>query len=298
MNHEARTAVDVVHGHDLCIRDPGGDDRAHIPTTDADHSPPADPDGTDEMLAPVSEALFDAVDLRPGQTVLDIGCGSGATTLAAATAVDPGGSVHGVDLTAAMLDIARARLAASGLSNVSLVEGDVQADPLPRGVDVAISRFGTMFFDDPIAAFTNVREALRSGGRLCVATWQPLDANAWLVIPGAALLAWITLPDLDGDGPGMFSQSDPATVTATLDAAGWTDIDVTPTKLALPMGRDATHAAARLSDTGVGRAALDAVPAEQRPAALESVRDALALHCTDDGVHLGAAVLITTATAP
>jgi SAM-dependent methyltransferase len=155
-----------------------------------------------------------------------------------------------------------------------------------------------MFFDDPIAAFTNIRDALRPGGRLCIATWQPLDANAWLVIPGAALLAWITLPDLDGNGPGMFSQSDPATVTATLAAAGWTNIDVTPTKLALPMGRDATHAAARLSDTGVGRAALDAVPAEQRPAALESVRDALAVHDTDDGVHLGAAVLITTATAP
>ena len=117
------------------------------------------------------------------------------------------------------------------------------------------------------------------------------------MIPGAALLAWITLPDLDGGGPGMFSQSDAATVTATLDAAGWTDVDVTPTKLALPMGRDATQAAARLADTGVGRAALDAVPAEQRLDALESVREALALHETDDGVHLGAAVLITTATA-
>ena len=143
---------------------------AHIPTTDADHSPPTDPDGTDEMLAPVSGALFRAVSLGPGQTVLDIGCGSGATTFAAASAVEPGGSVHGVDITTAMLDIARARLAASGLSNVSLAEGDVQADPLPRDVDVAISRFGTMFFDDPVIAFTNIREALRPGGRLCIAT--------------------------------------------------------------------------------------------------------------------------------
>jgi SAM-dependent methyltransferase len=294
MTHASAPETDVVHGDDLCIRDPGGADRAPIPSTDADHAPPRDPDGLDRMLAPVGEAIASAAGLRPGETVLDIGCGAGATTLVAAEAVGPDGTVHGVDVTPPMLDIARARLAASGLVNVELVEAEAQTAVLPTA-DVAISRFGTMFFDGPVEAFANVRTALRPGGRLCIATWQPLEANAWLVVPGAALLRWITLPDLDGDGPGMFSQSNPAVVEATLDAAGYDDVTVRSVKLALPVGADASEATARLADTGVGRAAIGAVPADELPAALDAVRDAMGPHTRSDGVYLGAAVLIATA---
>jgi SAM-dependent methyltransferase len=298
MSETLHGTSDVVHGDDLCIRDPGGEGRASLPSNEADHTPPTDPDALDHMLAPVADALWAEAHLQPGESVLDLGCGCGATTLAAAHAVGPRGMAQGVDVTPSMLAIARGRLAASRLANVKFHEADTQTHPLPGSFDVAISRFGTMFFDDPVAAFTNIRRALRPNGRLCMATWQPLDANAWLVVPGAALLRWITLPDLDGSGPGMFSQSDPEVVAAALDAAGYADIAVRPLKLALPLGDDVDHAAERLADTGVGRAALAAVPEEQQRAALDAVRDALAAHAGTEGVLLGAAVLITTATAP
>jgi SAM-dependent methyltransferase len=298
MKETVRAEADVVHGDGLCIRDPGGDDRVIVATSDADHSPPADPDALDQMLAPVADALLVTAALRTGETVLDLGCGCGATAFAAGRAVGPDGSVIGVDVTPQMLDVARTRLASSGLSNVTFVEADAQTHAFVDVYDVTISRFGTMFFNNPVRAFANIRTALRPGGRLCFATWQPLEANAWLVIPGAALLRWVTLPDFSGGGPGMFAQSAPAAVAATLRDAGYIDIDVAPVKLALPLGADAAEATDRLADTGVGRAALNAVPDDQRPDAISAVRSALAEHASADGVRLGAAILITTATVP
>lgn len=288
-----------IHANDeVCVIDPGGDDRASVPVTDADHSPGADPDALDRVMAPVADAIFAAVDLRPGEKVLDIGCGCGATTLRAAVAVGARGSVHGIDVTEAMLDVARRRVAASGLANVSLVEADAQAHPLPGPFDVAISRFGTMFFSDPVEAFANIGGALRPGGRCCLATWRPLEANEWLAVPGAALLRWITLPDLSGGGPGMFAQSDPDAVAATLTEAGYTGIGLEPVDVRLPLGADPADAAERLADTGVGRAVLGAVPEAQRPAAMEAVASALRDHADADGVGLGAAVWIISATGP
>jgi len=295
MSEQAREAPEVVHGDDLCIRDPGGDGRAAIASPEVDHAPPADPDGLDRMLEPATDALLAAAALDEGEAVLDIGCGCGATTFSAAHAVGRSGAVYGIDVTPSMLNIARTRLASSALPNVTLTTADAQTDRLPGPADIAISRFGTMFFDDPVVAFANIRRALRPGGRLCFATWQPLDANAWLVIPGAALLRWITLPELDGAGPGMFSQSEPAALAVTLAAAGFDDIEAQPIKLALPIGADAEEALVRLADTGVGRAALDAVPAPTRDAAQDAVRAALAEHQGTEGVRLGAAILVTTA---
>ena len=293
---DARGTEDaVVHGDELCIRDPGGEGRARIQSQEADHSPPADPDGQDRMLAPVADALLAAATLRIGESVMDIGCGCGATTLAAAATVGPTGTATGVDVTAAMLDVARARLASSGLNNVEFIVADARTWSFPERFDALISRFGTMFFDDPVAAFANLRHSLRPGGRVVLATWQPLEANAWLVVPGAALLPWIALPDFHEAGPGMFAQADPAVVTTTLAHAGYTDIDVRPLKVALPLGADATEAADRLADTGVGRAALHAMPEDQRADAFRAVRTALAEHAGGRGVRLGAAVLITTA---
>jgi SAM-dependent methyltransferase len=281
-----------------CIIDPGGEDRANVPVTDADHTPADDPDGLDRVMAPVADAVLAAAVLQADEAVLDIGCGCGATTILAADVVGHGGSVCGVDVTAAMLDIARTRLETSGLTNVALVEADAQTHPFPGFFDVAISRFGTMFFDDSSAAFANIAHALRPGGRVCFATWQPLEANEWLVIPGAALLHWITLPDLSRGGPGMFAQSDPDIVSRILEDAGYIDIDVEPGRISLPLGADPDDACDRLADTGVGRAALDAVPADQLPAARAAVRDVVAGCARADGIRMDAAILITTAHVP
>jgi SAM-dependent methyltransferase len=295
MSNEQPAAATVVHGDDLCIRDPGGDGRGMIATAEADHSPSADPDALDAMLAPVGEALLAAAELRLGEAVLDVGCGGGATTLAASYAVGPKGSVTGVDVTPEMLELARTRVADTGIANVDFVAGDAEKCDFENRYDVAISRFGTMFFDDPIAAFANIRQAMKPAGRVCIATWQPLDANAWLIVPGAALLKWIELPDVNTTAPGMFSQSDPGIVEATLRESGYVDIGVSSVKLALTLGPNPDDAIERLTDTGVGRAALRAVSDASRTDAIAAVRAALADHCDTQGVRLGAAVLITTA---
>ena len=257
-----------------------------------------DADRRDQILAPVADALLAAADLTPGEAVLDIGCGCGATTLAAAQAVGPAGVVLGIDLSEPMLGVADRRAEASGLSNLTLIQGDVQTHRFADRSDVAISRFGTMFFADQAAGLANIRHGLRPGGRLCLATWQPLDANDWLTIPGAALLRYGNLSDAEASGRGMFAQSDAGSVATTLHSAGYADPQLQPVTLTLTLGVDPDEAVDYLAGTGPGRAALDAVPDDQRPAALDAVRAALADHAGSDGVRLGAAIWIITAHDP
>lgn len=253
----------------------------------------ADADRRDAVLAPVAHALLEAAQLQPGERVLDLGCGCGITTIAAARAVAPG-AVSGADLSRPMLELARQRAAAD--ANVTFVEADAQTyDFGAENYDVVISRFGTMFFDDPTAAFANVGRAMRDGGRLCIATWQPLVANDWLTIPGAALLRYGSLPDTGGNAPGMFAQSDPARVETVLRQAGWNDVNVTPVTVHLRLGADAAEATDYLADTGVARAVLDTIDADQRDAAIAAVIEALAAHTGADGVCLEAGILITRA---
>jgi ubiquinone/menaquinone biosynthesis C-methylase UbiE len=256
----------------------------------------ADADRRDRILAPVADALLPVADLRPGERVLDVGCGCGATTLAAARVVAPGGEVVGIDLSAPMLDVAGKRADEQRTTNVSFVLGDAQTHPLPaRRFAVAISRFGTMFFADPVASFTNIASALAPNGRLCLATWQPLDANDWLTIPGAALLRYGQLPESEPAAPGMFAQSDPDTVADTLREAGYTDIHSAARTVTLTLGRDPADALDYLTNTGIGQAALATIPEHQQPAALDAVRAAFADHADATGVHLAAAIWITTA---
>jgi hypothetical protein len=180
---------------------------------------------------------------------------------------------------------------------VHLEQADAQTHQPPRSsFAVAISRFGTMFFADPGAAFANLAPTLQPHGRLCIATWQPLDANDWLAIPGTALLQYGSLPKTTG--PGMFSQSNPSDITTTLSAAGFSTVEVTPIAVVLNLGADPAEGTSYLADTGIGRTVLDTVPEPDKPAALDAVRTALAEHQTPRGVELGAAIWITTAIHP
>jgi SAM-dependent methyltransferase len=254
-------------------------------------------DRRDRILAPIADVQLAAARLRAGERVLDIGCGCGATTLAAAAAVGSDGLVTGIDLSEPMLIVARHRQQAAGVTNVTFVRGDAQTHLFVGAFDVAISRFGTMFFADPVAAFVNIASGLRPGGRLALATWQPLSANDWLAIPAAALLRHGTMPATDG-GPGMFAQSERDAVTRLLAEAGYADVRLTPAHLALTVGADLEDAVAYLANVGVCGRILASVPDDEAPAALDAVRAALADHVDDEGVHLGAAVWIVTATRP
>jgi SAM-dependent methyltransferase len=251
-------------------------------------------DERDRILQPVADALLAAAALQPGEDVLDVGCGCGVTTLAAVDRVAPG-TVTGADISSVMLSVARER--ATGRVGVTFLEADVQTDPFEPRFDVVLSRFGTMFFDDPGAAFTNLHGAARPGGRLCIATWQPLAANEWLTVPGAVLLERGSLPDLVDPGPGMFAQSDPDDVRAVLGAAGWQQVEVEPVPVDLVLGVDARAAAAYLAETGIARRVLDTIRPDEQPAAIAAVTDVLAGYEGDDGVRLGAGIFIVTARA-
>lgn len=255
----------------------------------------ADADERDVALAGVGEDLLRTADPRSGEAVLDIGCGCGATSLAIARHVGPSGVVHGIDISDLMLAVARERARAAGLSNISFTQADVQTHEFePSSHDLAVSRFGTMFFDDASAAFRNVARSLRPGGRLCIATWQPLVVNDWLNIPGAVLERYGPLPDM-ATGPGMFAQSDPSTVTALLQSAGFSDIEVRPIDILMTLGETPEKAADYVAGSGMGRAVLGTIAPDLQASALDALRQVMADNYRPGGVVLNGAVLISTA---
>jgi SAM-dependent methyltransferase len=178
---------------------------------------------------PPGRLAMDRLGLQPGQRVLDLGCGPGGTTVEIARRVGPGGRAVGVDIAEGMLEAGRRRAAREGVDNIEFVHADVQVSDLGEGqFDVAFSQFGLMFFADPVAAFTNIRRALRPGGRLAFSCWQNAFANEWMLIPAqAAMAAMGATPQLPAaDQPGPFSLADPDRVRSLLTDAGFSDIDV------------------------------------------------------------------------
>lgn len=175
----------------------------------------------DRALRGYRAPLLDAAAIGRADRVLDIGCGTGEITREAARRA-PEGTALGVDLSSAMLRVAREKAAAEGPANVTFVQGDAQVFPFGAGeFDLAVSRTGTMFFADPVAAFGNVARALRPGGRLVQLVWQPPARNEWFLALMAAMAAGRDLPTPAPDAPGPFSLSDPARVRALLTEAGF-----------------------------------------------------------------------------
>jgi SAM-dependent methyltransferase len=255
----------------------------------------------DRMLEPFAAMILRAAALRPGAHVLDVGCGCGATTLAAARLVAPGQAV-GIDLSGPMLGRATAGAAAAGLANAVFLQGDAQVHPLEPGrFDTVISRFGTMFFADPVAAFANIRAATRAAGRLVFVCWQPLAANQWLLVPRAALAEHVAPPaslEQPGDGPGMFAFADPDRLREILAAAGWRDIEITPEHTPILIGGGSVDDAVGFLRTGsMGRQMLAGADAGTVDRAVASLRAALADYADAEGVHLGAGVWLVQATA-
>jgi len=255
----------------------------------------------DRMNEPFAALLLAAAGLRPGRHVLDVGCGCGATTVAAARVIAPGQAV-GLDLSGPMLARARAAAEAAGLPNAVFQQGDAQVHPLEAArFDAVISRFGTMFFGDPVAAFANIRSATRPGGRLAFVCWQPLAAQQWLLVPGAALAEHVPPPAGfgSGDGPGMFAFSDPDRPREILVAAGWRDIEITAEHASILVGGGGSvEDAVEFMRTGsMGRMMLAGADAGTFDRAIASVRAALAPYADAEGVRLGAGVWLVQAAA-
>ena len=254
----------------------------------------------DGMLAPFTDIILEGAKLTANDRVLDVGCGCGATTLAAAQVVTDGHAT-GVDLSAPMLQRARTDADRAGLANASFEQADVQVHPFDDDAfDVAISRFGVMFFADPEAAFANLRRATQPDGRLALVCWQPLIANEWMIVPGTALAEHVPPPDLGPPGAtGMFAFAEPERPVQILEAAGWRDISVEPRQTQMLIGGAGTldSAIAFLRNGSMGRTMLTGVDPDTEARAIDAVRAALTPHTDSDGVRLGAAVWLVTARA-
>jgi SAM-dependent methyltransferase len=255
-------------------------------------------DKLDRQLGRLGLRAMEALALRPGESVLDIGCGCGATTIELAGAVGAGGCVLGVDVSEPMLAVARRRAGEGGFGNVSFETTDAQTEVFEEGAfDAAFSRFGVMFFADPAAAFGNVRLALKPGGRLAFVCWQGLAGNLWMKVPlDAAIGLFEPLPPVDPLAPGPFAFADPQRVRVILADAGFGDIAVASYER--PIGGGTLDEVVTLSlNLGPLGALLREHP-DRRDAAAAAVRAALAPYDGPDGVLVPSATWIVTARAP
>ncbi len=254
-------------------------------------------DRYDRMLSPFAAALLELAALTPTDRVLDIGCGTGPTTCGAASIVADG-SARGLDISAPMIAGARERATALGLTNVTFDVGDAQTDPFSPDVDVVISRFGVMFFDDATAAFANLRTSIDAGGRIAFVCWQDLFVNEWMAVPGLAAAQHVPLPATGPpDAPGPFSFGDPDRLRSVLGDAGFSDITVDPfeTRILLGGGGSLDDAVTFLRSTGMAHALFDEAPAADVERAIDAVTTALEPHLTSEGVQLGAATWLVSA---
>ncbi len=201
----------------------------------------------------VTAFLLDAAALRPGEVVLDVGCGGGKTSLAAALAVGAEGAVVGADISKPLAALARRRAAEAGAENVTFRVVDMQTDTVEGGpFDVALSQFGVMFFDEPVTAFRNIRAQLRPGGRIAFACWQTGEKNPWFFASAIAEL----LPPPPKPAPGKsltgpFALGDPEQTARILSSAGFRESRWTAHELAVDVPQDTVVDEAQLAFMGI-----------------------------------------------
>jgi SAM-dependent methyltransferase len=238
-------------------------------------------DRTDAMLAPTDDALLEAAQLTEGERVLDVGCGCGATSLRAVKLVAPAGAIVGVDVSEPMLG--RARVRAAGHPELSFRLEDAATATFDAPFDIAISRFGVMFFEDPVAAFTNVRAALvEDVGRLAFVCWQHPSKNAWVGVPMDAARPFVpeVAPPAPGT-PGPFAFADRGRVETILAEAGFVDVAIEARVSPLSMGNDPEDLLVQLSRIGPLARVIADVPADVGRRALEAARDAIVAQASD-----------------
>ena len=254
----------------------------------------------DIIFAPISEALLARARLAAGERVLDVGCGGGGTTIDIAHRVGPTGRAVGLDVSRPMLDAAR-RHTPPNLP-IEFILGDAAAhDFAPASFDALVSRFGVMFFAEPIGAFANLRSALRSDGRAVFACWRAAKLNAWQMTPLRAALRCVPrLPELGPEDPGPFSFADESRVRRVLERAGFAKIELTAIDLAIDIaaGQGFESAVTTAQSIGAASRAMEGRPDDERTAAVEEIRAALAPHQRGPSVPLGAAIWIVEAVNP
>lgn len=253
----------------------------------------------DRMLAPLSAHAMNTAEIAIGQRAVDIGCGCGGTSIELAGRVGPSGAVLGVDISGPMLNRARQRVAALSGHTIDFLQADASTHAFDGDADQAFSRFGVMFFQDPVAAFRNIAGALKPGGRFTFVCWAEAAANPWRSLPISVADRHVDLPEPAAPGgPGPFSLSDKERPHRLLSEAGFEDIRIERDERGLLIGATIDAAAAHAVQLGpLGNIMRDATP-EAQDAVARDMRAALARHMEKDGVRLGAATWIVTARRP
>jgi SAM-dependent methyltransferase len=237
--------------------------------------------------------LFAGAAISPADRVLDVGCGCGETTIAAAQAASAGDAL-GLDLSAPMLEVARQLAASAGVANARFEQGDAQVYPLrERSYDVVISKFGVLFFDDPSAAFANIAGAVRPGGRLAFLSWQDEEHNEVFGIPLNGFAAVTRLPDQPGQGL-LFE--DPRQIADVLRGAGWQDVRAEAVNEPALMGTDVDDVMAYMRGMRMVRELADQVADDAvTERALAAMAEQYAARQRSDGVWVSAGVWLVTA---
>lgn len=252
------------------------------------------------MIAPAGAAAVARAAAQPGERVLDVGCGGGATTLDLARVVQPGGHVTGLDISPQLIEHAGKRAEAAGLHNVSWMVADAQTEALEEGgYDLVFSRFGIMFFRDNDAAFANLCKA-NKGGRLCCAVWGPPPENLWVLKMGDIVASVVEQPEPDPTAPGPFRFADPDGFRAILEKAGYGDVTIEPWRgPQLVGGPGATPAqAAQFAMTAFNLAeAVESTGEEGQQKVASGLEALFAEYHTDEGVSMPAMTWLVTAQA-
>jgi ubiquinone/menaquinone biosynthesis C-methylase UbiE len=190
-------------------------------------------------LAHHSAKIFPSLEVGEGDKVVDVGCGFGDTAILFAQRVGPRGSVLGIDCCDGFIEFGRRDAKAAGVDNVSFVVGDVQSHPFQPDHDFCFSRFGTQFFENPVAGLKNMRASLRPDGVMTMIVWRTIDDNPWLGLPREIVLQYLPPPGEDGRtcGPGPFSMANQDMVTKQLEISGYTDIDFERVDAPLMVGK-------------------------------------------------------------
>ena len=243
-----------------------------------------------DVFTSVTSVSLVAAAAKQGEHVIDIGCGPGDTLLAFARAVGPSGDALGVDVSVPMLEFARHRAAEAGLANVTCALADATTYAFePRRANLVYSRFGMMFFDDPIKAFTNIRSAMKMGGRLVFVCFRTMPESPWFRVPIEAARPHVPpQPPVDPLAPGMFSLAREDRLRGVLTEAGFREIALNATDVPIH-GKDTTQSMAFITQVGPLPALLENASDQQRKRATEAARNALAAQIGADGrgLHVG-----------
>ncbi len=257
-------------------------------------------DRLDAMLRPLGRAAMDSDPPAAGEHVLDIGCGCGDSTRELSSRVAPDGTVTGIDVSSVML--ARARERAAGDERQRFLNHDASSHTFDTPFDRAFSRFGVMFFDDPPAAFGNVRTALKPGAALSFVCWRDTEANAWVHVPSGVMRRHVEPPAQipPADAPGPFAFADRDRIKGILGAAGFADISIDAHDEAIQVGGpgSAADAADFFMRQGPASRLLNDVDEAILAAIHAELAEEIAPFVRDGGVFLGAGCWLVGARAP